>query len=411
MMRSHSTGTIRRARATRQFGLLTLHYGLYQLAVAMAGGFAGAYLLKLGFSFPAALCAYAALLITRFGLRFLALTFVRRFGSQAAILLGAALAAAQFLPLMFAERPIWLASWLATVALSESLYWPVYHAAAAVTGGGQSRGRELGARTAVGAVVGVLGPLSGGILLERFGPASDFAIAAAFCLASMLPLLSMRAIRVGPIPSARASLRALDLVGVIAFAADGWMASGLALAWPMALFILLGFRYEAFGLSNALAGLAGAATGLACGGSIDRGRRDRYLVVVSCALTLGFALRACASWSPLAATIANATGAAVMGLYTPVLMSVIYERAKQSGAAYRFHFAAEAGWDVGASLGCLAGAGAAWATGAPSLATLPAALGVWVVYWCVRFQASFGQTTGLSSRKTDRRGDVSGRTC
>jgi len=257
-----------------------------------------------------------------------------------------------------------------------------------VTGAGSSRGRELGVRTAVGAIVGVLGPLSGGVLLERFGAAADFVIAAAFCMASMLPLLSMTGIRVGPIPSARESLQSIDLLGVTAFAADGWMASGLALAWPMVLFISLGFRYEAFGVANALAGLAGAATGLACGGSIDRGRRDRYLIVVSSALSLGFAVRACASWSPLAATIANATGAAVMGLYVPVLMSVIYERAKQSGAAYRFHFAAEAGWDVGASLGCLVGAAVAWATAEPSLAIIPAALGVWVVYWCVRFQAS-----------------------
>lgn len=81
------------------------------------------------------------------------------------------------------------------------------------------------------------------------------------------------------------------------------------------------------------------------------------------------------------------------GLYVPVLMSVIYERAKQSGAAYRFHFAAEAGWDAGASLGCLAGAWAAWATAVPSLAIIPAALGVWAVYWCMRLQAAPAQTS------------------
>lgn len=367
-----------------QFRLLTVHYGLYHLSTALAGGFVGAYLLKLGFSFPAALLAYAALLITRFALRFVALAAVRRLGYRRAIVAGTIIGALQALPLMRAEEPFWLVVWLLAVSLAESLYWPIYHSAAAVTGGGASRGRELGIRTAVGASVGILGPLVGGILLERFGPGVGFGLAAIFSLFSALPLVAMRGIAAGPIPSARDSLQALDRAGIAAFAADGWMASGLALAWPMIFFITLGSHYEAFGMANAVAGLVGAVAGLVCGRAIDRGARDRYLVLVSCALAAAFVLRAFASWSPLAATIANASGAAVMGLYVPVLMSVIYDRAKQSGAAYRFHLAAEAGWDVGAALGCFAAAGIAWATAVPSLAVLPAGLGVGAIYLCVR---------------------------
>ena len=372
----------------RQFQLLTLHYGLYQASFAMAGGFAGAYLLKLGFSFPAALACYSALLALRFAVRFASLSIVRRLTSRCALALGASLAAAQFLPLMFAGRLVFLAAWLLVVALADSLYWPVYHGAVAVTGGGDFRGRELGVRTAVGSLVGVFGPLAGGLLLARFGPGVDFAIAGAFCVASTVPLFAMRAMPLGPIPTIRESLRGIDFSGVAAFATDGWLASGLWLAWPMAYFATLGYRYEALGLANGLSGLVGAAAGLACGGSIDRGGRDRYLLVVCGAFSLSFALRACAPWSVFAATVANTTGAAVLGLYTPVLMSVVYERAKRSGAAYRFHFAAEAGWDAGAALGCLAGAGIAWATAIPSLATSPAGLGVGALYYCVRRQAS-----------------------
>nr|WP_282189087.1 MFS transporter [Azospirillum sp. SYSU D00513] len=356
------------------------------MSAALAGGFVGAYLLKLGFSLPMALLAYAALLTLRFGLRFVALAAVRRLGYRGAMATGAALAATQFLPLLWAEDPVWLGIWLLVVSLAESLYWPVYHAAVAVTGG-QSRGRELGIRTAVGALVGVLGPLAGGFLLERFGPEVDFAIAAALSLAAVLPLLALPGIPAGPVPTLRDSVRAVDRAGIAAFAADGWMASGLALAWPMVLFITLDFRYESFGIANAAAGLVGAAAGLVCGRAIDRGQRDRYLLLVCAALALGFALRACATWSPLAATVANATGAAVHGLYVPVLMSVVYDRAKESGSAFRFHFSAEAGWDVGAILGCLAAAAVAWATVTPSLALLPAALGVVAVHACVRGQA------------------------
>ena len=371
----------------RQFRTLTFHYGLYQLAVALAGGFVGAYLLREGFSLPAALVAYAALLLARFGLRFLTLAAVRRLGPRRAMAVGVCVAGLQFVPLCFAESWVGLGLWIATVSVAESLYWPTYHAAAAVTGGGARRGRELGLRTAVGALVGFLGPLIGGLLLARFGPAADFGIAGLLCALSAAPAITLGPLEIGDIPTIRDSLRGIDFTGVVAFAADGWIASGLALAWPMVLFGAVGARYDVFGAANALACLAGAATGLACGGSIDRGGRDRYLVLVSWALAASFALRAAAGWSGPAAALANATGAAVMGLYTPVLMTGVYERAKRSGAAFRFHFAAEAGWDMGAALGCLACAATAWATRAPSLAVLPAALGVAALYWCVRGHA------------------------
>ncbi|GJD65620.1 hypothetical protein [Methylobacterium frigidaeris] len=369
-----------------QFRLLTLHYSLYQLSVALAGGFVGAYLLKLGFSLPAALSAYAALLSMRFGLRFISLSIVRRVGYQAAIVLGTILVAAQFLPLMGADKPYWLVAWLLVVSLAESLYWPVYHAAAAVTGG-EARGREVGIRAAAGALANVLGPLAGGALLEHFGPAVDFAIAALISMMSVAPLLALKGIAGGPVPSIRESVRSIDRSGFATFAADGWMASGLAIAWPMTLFLSLDLHFAAFGVANAAAGVMGAVTGLLCGSAIDRGGRDRCLALVSCALVAGFILRTCATWSPLAATLANASGAAVQGLYVPVLMTVIYDSAKQSGAAYRFNFAAEAGWDIGAASGCLAAALVAGLTQVPSLAVLPAVLGVGVFYHCVRGQS------------------------
>ena len=93
------------------------------------------------------------------------------------------------------------------------------------------------------------------------------------------------------------------------------------------------------------------------------------LLSVSLCLAASFIFRASASWSVVAALIANATGAAVMAIYTTVLMSMIYDRAKNSGAAFRFHFVAEGGWDAGAALGCLAGAAVALMTDKVSLAT------------------------------------------
>ena len=368
----------------RQFGLLTLHFGLYQFSCAMAGGFSGAYLLEQGFSLPLALAAYAAQLAVRFILRCFSLVLVRRIGVRWSMIAGAAVLAVQFWPLIHARDPRWLGLWLLLVALGEALYWPCYHSAVAMTGAPEARGRELGLRNAIGAVAGVVGPLLGGVLLQRFGAALDFGLAAAVTLGAIPPLLLMTPVKAGEIPALREAMRTIDRRSLTAFAADGFIAGGLIIAWPMALFVSLGSEYESLGIANALAGLVGAGVGLVAGRVIDAGRRDRALVWVSLALVASFAFRAFASWSLIAAHISNATGAAVIGVYTTVLMILIYDRAKGSGAAYRFHFAMEGGWDAGAALGCLAGAAAAQATGVPSLATLPSVLGIWVMYQCVR---------------------------
>src|SRR4051794_38322817 len=88
-----------------QFRLLTAHSALFGLSTAMAGGFTGAYLLKLGLGLPLALATYAALLVMRFGMRFLALAVVRRLGMAGGMRLGACLGALALLPLLAADRP------------------------------------------------------------------------------------------------------------------------------------------------------------------------------------------------------------------------------------------------------------------------------------------------------------------
>jgi hypothetical protein len=175
-----------------------------------------------------------------------------------------------------------------------------------------------------------------------------------------------------------------DRTGMATFAADGWIASGLGFAWPMVLFASVGGSYEAFGAANAAAGLVGAVASILCGRAVDRGARGAPAAVVCAAFGVGFVLRAASGWVPEAAVLANASGAAIAGFYGPVVMSLIYERAKHSGAAYRFHIAAEAGWDAGAVSGLLVAATVAWLSPIPSLSVMPAALGVVALYLAAR---------------------------
>ena len=53
------------------------------------------------------------------------------------------------------------------------------------------------------------------------------------------------------------------------------------------------------------------------------------------------------------AVAANALGALVTCLYTPTLMTAVYNLSKRSPCPLRFHVATEGGWDAGGSTACL----------------------------------------------------------
>lgn len=368
----------------RQFRLLMLHCVLWSLAMSLASGFAGAYLLQLGFDIPETVALYGLLLTIRFAMRALILPLVRRLGVRRAMVLGTVIAAFQFLPLIHADSLPWLCVWIGVVSAGECLYWPICHAAIAVCGGGGRRGRQIALRQMATTAISVLGPVAGGILLTRLGPLAEFGIATLVCLTAAAPLLWMGTIDLGAIPTIRRSLQVADRVGMYAFAADGWMCGGLGIAWPLMLFSLLGSSYDVLGWASSAAAVAGALAGLGCGLAIDRGHRPLLSRIVTFALVAGVGLRAASVLAPSAAFVANMLGSAVGGLYYPVLMSVVYDRAKRSGSAYQFHLSAEAGWDAGAIMGCLTMAGIAWCGVPLALAILPAALGALVLNRCVR---------------------------
>jgi len=389
-------------REGRQFRLLTFHCVLWSLAMSLANGFVGAYLLRLGFGIATTIMLYALLLGVRFLLRAIMLPIVRRLGMQRAMLAGAFIVAFQFLPLIRADEPLWLGVWILVISVGECIYWPIFHAANAMAGGGGRRGRQIAFRQMASTAISVIGPVAGGTLLTRAGPGAEFGIATVFCVLSTVPLLWIGQIDIGHVPSMRQSISGADRVGLYAFAADGWMCAGTGIAWSLILFTTLGSSFDTLGWASSAAAIAGALAGLACGVAIDRGHRPALSQLVCVALLISVALRVASGWAPWVAFIANAFGAAVGGLYVPVLMSVIYDRAKRSGSAYHFHLSTEAGWDAGAILGCLASAAVVWSGAPVTLAVLPAALGVLVVQRCVgaetRLTARMAGDLGLSGQ-------------
>ena len=161
--------------------------------------------------------------------------------------------------------------------------------------------------------------------------------------------------------------------GMAMFAADGWTMAGLTLVWPIALFQSLGESFTAFGGAMALAAAAGAVGSLVLGRAIDKGGGPGAAWLAGGAIALAVGVRAASVGHPLLAVIGHAVGALAPAVYTPTLMTAVYNQSKGSPCPLRFHMAAEGGWDAGAATGCLLAAGLLW-LGAPMAVAILAAL-------------------------------------
>jgi hypothetical protein len=209
-----------RSRASPRLGGFTTHFAFHQAATALAGVSIGAYLLRSGLPLPTALLVYAGLYAARIGVRAAVLSLVRRVGYRGAMALGAGLGVLQFPSLLTVENPLWLVLWVARVSFAKATYWPVFYAVGVLGAEGQ-RGREIAERPALGLAVSVMCPLLGGWLLGAYGPAVDFGVGACFAALSVIPLALLGPVPAGPVPPARESARSADLIGTLAFAAEG----------------------------------------------------------------------------------------------------------------------------------------------------------------------------------------------
>lgn len=360
----------------RTVNLLNLHYGLHSLAMALGGVFFGVYLLKAGLSPAQVLLAMAAILVGRFLVRPLVLPLGKRIGLRGVLIAGSLTASIQYplLALVTGMGPLLVAT-LAISSLGETLYWTSYHAYFAKAGEAEHRGKHISVREAAAQIVGILGPVIGGWTLATLGPMWAFGVAGLAQAAAALPLFGTPKVEVpAEVEGGFAAARA----GVMFFAADGFIASGVYWAWQLALFQGLGSSFTAYGGAIALAAVAGAVIGLFQGHNIDAGdgRRAVPLAFASMAGTLVIrALAATPGAHPAIFLAANALGALVAGLYTPTLMTAVYNISQAAPCQLRFHIASEGGFDVGCAAGLILAAGLL-TLGAPiSLTVLQGLLG------------------------------------
>jgi MFS family permease len=238
-------------------------------------------------------------------------------------------------------------------AVGEAFYWTSYHAYFAKIGDAEHRGHQISAREALASASAIAGPLLGGWSLTHFGPQFSFGVAAGVHVLAALPLIGMPAVSVER--EVAGGFRAARF-GVLLFAADGWIAVGYYFVWQIALFFSLSESYSAYGGVLASAAVVGAIGGLVLGRHIDGGHGGKAVWITFTAVTVVILFRALVTHNAALAVVANAMGALASCLYIPTLMTAVYNQAKVSPCALRFHAAAEGGWDIGCACGCLVAA-------------------------------------------------------
>jgi hypothetical protein len=347
---------------------VNLHTGIFAFAMAAGGIFFTAVMLKAGLSLPMAMVAQALAFIVRFLIRPAILPLGKRLGLKPLLMAGTIGMGLHYplLPHIAGFGPVlWLV--LAIMAVAEVLYWPAYHAYFATLGDVEARGRQIAAREALSAIVGIVAPLLGTWTLVTAGPNVAFIGVALIQIAAVLPLLGLPNVAV--VAEAPGVLRAARLSAIL-LALDGWYGA-FGLLWQGVLFLALSQSYGAYGGAMALAGLVGATYGLFVGRSIDAGRGRRAVALAFTVAGAVVVFRAASESLAWQAVVANAAAAIVPPLYMPVLGTATYNLAKGAPCSLRFYIALDGGWDVGCGVGCLVSAGLI-AVGAPvALALLP----------------------------------------
>jgi hypothetical protein len=334
--------------------LLNLHFGIHSVALYGGAAFFSIYLLKSGVAIPGILVSLALILLGRFAIRPVVIGFTARSGLRAMVVAGTLLSALQY-PFLAEVHGVGvtLAALIAVSAVGDTVYWTTYHAYFAALGDDEFRGHQIGVREAISGVVSIVSPLLAGWLLVAFGPRVAFGMTSVVAALAALPILWAPEIAVRrQVPG---GFRAA-LPGTLLFIADGWIAAGYWLVWPIALFVSLGESFLAYGGALAFAALVGAIGGLTLGRHIDAGHGRRAVWYASGTLAMIVALRAVATGDPMLAVLANALGALAGCLYVPTLMTAVYTLAKRSPCTLRFHVATEGGWDIGGAAGLLAAA-------------------------------------------------------
>jgi MFS transporter, DHA1 family, inner membrane transport protein len=365
----------------RRFNLIYVHAALQAFTSYGGEAFAFVYLLKAGIPVPVVLLSIGGLFGSRLLFRMLVLPLAKRMGLRNALILGILLEGSAY-PLLsqVTHADAVLIAYLGVWAVSSSIYWTTYHAYVVLIGDGEHRGAQVSAMEFVGTFMGIIAPVTTGLLLTWFAPIVAFSVVGLAMASSAIPLLFLPNLKIAPdAVMPRETRRVARLV----MFTDGLRAGAFYFTWLIALFITLGSSFAAYGGALSLAGIAGAAAGLFVGRSIDLGKGRRAAQIGFVLVAAAILARAFGYPYPWSAVLANAMAAVAMPVYGTAFGARVYALAQHSPCPLRFHIIAEGGWDLGTAMACFTSAGLIYLGFSffwPLMLALGAcALGYWVV--------------------------------
>ena len=342
----------------RSINFIYAHSALHGLSQQIGGIFVFVFLVKAGIAMHFVLLSFAAIVLCRLVFRQIAVPFAIRFGLRQAFIFGVVVGAVAYVPLGFVHglSPM-LAVFLLIHALGDAFYWSCYHATTARLGDQESRGAQVSAVQLIYASSAIIGPLIGSSTQVYLGSVFAFMLAGCVRLLSAIPLLQI--MYTTAMPKGVVDAKSKRFAWRIYFF-DGVTTTGINLSWTMALFITLNQNFQTYGLALSGAAIVGAIMGLGIGRLVDLGHHRWSVAFGMSAMSL-FAVAAAFGYrDPFTAIIALALSAVAGPLYASAFNARVYNVAKVSGDALRFHVVGEGGWDVGCALGCCAAAFMVW---------------------------------------------------
>lgn len=193
-------------------------------------------------------------------------------------------------------------------------------------------------------MIGIVAPIIGGASLEMFGPTAAFGAVSLVLVLAALPLLGAPNVRI----AREVAWKLTDIRRSLAtFAAEGWTVAANIQVWQIVLFVTLSQSFAAYGGATALAALVGAFSGLFVGRAVDAGGGKRAAKIAVSAVAAVIVLRGLSLGHPALAVFAGAAGAFATLIYTPTLMTAMYNDSVSSPCPLRFQMATEGAFDVG----------------------------------------------------------------
>jgi MFS transporter, DHA1 family, inner membrane transport protein len=334
----------------KTFNLIYVHAALQALVMHGGEGFAFVYLLKSGISTSVVLLCIAAMFASRLVFRMGVLPVALRFGLRNTLIVSVIVEGASYLllPSITGVGPL-LYLYLALWAASSSFYWTTYHAYVAQIGNNENRGTQVSTMEFFGMLAGIAAPLIMGFLLTWFNAWVGFGFIAAAMILAAVPFMFGPHIAVAT--NVEMPKRPKHVAQLIMFT-DGIRSAATHFVWLIALFLTLSSNYVAFGGALALAGFTGAVMGLFVGKWIDIGKGVHAARIGYGMMILSSVIKCFGFQIPWSAVTANAFYSAAWPSYATALNSQVYNLARRSPCALRYHVVAEGGWDMGMAFGC-----------------------------------------------------------